>query len=813
MAQSNIQGDIQFEGQGRQGGGGQNLGGQNLGGQGKIVSDPLAGLSASSDFSNFGGTPRRKGKSGNFTRELLITIFTAIPGSLSGILTVYMSMMVAVLAFFYDVNNLFYQGMFIILLTTFFATLPIAILSGFPGVSASVSTTNAVLMGLFIYKLISEQAITYTGLSVEYSGILLSMAVVGMSVSAMYFLVGIFKLSRIFAFAPEVIFATIQVVIAMMMVLMAFSILTGDLIISWPSFVQNFSIEIFNDIRVQFAVGVGVLMSIIMSLFRSHIVLPLLLVAVLAGFYLWGRGFMGMDFQDMVDAGWLLPIGDTDITSFAVSKITINNVVNFNFGGLRDYISDIVVICIVLLINSLEVNRRLEESVEAYTHPAREITAVSFSSFISALTSGFSVHHSSTATTFSNQLGGRRRSAGIAAGIVCCLVAFFALPYIQLIPMPMVAATLICFASLYFIKWLIRGIRNLDFMEYVLIVIALIFTFFLGYNAGLIFGILSGAVVFMLTHSRISGIKRVLSGKVYHSSTERLPQIVKLLDSYGDSILIIQMEATLVYGMMYEITHMVVGRANDHRQNPLGYILLDFSTVRNIDVTVLDQMHGLFEVAEHHDVVIVVCGLHHNHADLFKRVGFFDLRRKLNIKIMPTLDVSLEWCEDDLLSTIGNIDEAIIKFDFETWLSDRLGDEDSYTKLLNYTTEEVLQEGENIAQQYVSADKIYIIKSGSMDVSLEVPNHERVHLRKLKEGALIGELGFYLGIRHNVNVVALEQTVVMVLDRQALAKIAGDDPQLMLALHRMMVIYLSTRVSYVSRMLQVLIASDDASGQ
>ncbi len=800
MAQNSIQGDIQPD---RQAG---------HSGQGRLASDPLAGLSASSDFGNFGGqrSSRRRGNSGGFIRELLITVYNAIPGSLSGILTVYMSMIVAALAFFYDVNSLFYQGMFIILLTTFFATLPIALLSGFPGVSASVSITNAVLMGLFIFKLISDGTITYTGLSVEYSGILLSMTVVGMSVSVMYFLVGVFKLSRIFAFAPEVIFATIQVVIAMMMVLVAFAILTGDLIMSWPDFVKNFSIDVFDDVRVQFAFAVGILMSIIISLFRSHIVLPLLLVSILAGFHVWARGFAGIDTQGLIDAGWLLPIGDTDVTSFAISKITINNLVNFNFAGLRDYISDIVVICIVLLINSLEVNRRLEESVEAYTHPVREITAVSFSSFVSALTSGFSVHHSSTATVFANQLGGRRRSAGIAAGIVCCLVAFFALPYIQMVPMPMVAATLVCFASLYFIKWLIRGIRNLDFMEYVLIVIALIFTFFLGYNAGLIFGILSGAVVFMLTHSRISGIKRVLSGKIYHSSTERLPQIVKLLDSYGDSILIIQLEATLVYGMMYEIIHMVVGRANDNRQNPLGYILLDFSTVRNIDVTVLDQMHGLFEVAEHHDIVIVVCGLHHQHAELFKRVGFFDLRRKLNIKIMSTLDVSLEWCEDDLMNTIGNIDEAIIKFDFETWLADRLGDEDSYTKLLNYTSEEVLQEGENISQQYVSSDKIYIIKSGSMEVSLEVPNHERIHLRKLKEGALIGELGFYLGVRHNVNIVALEQTVVMVIDRPVLAKIARDDPQLMLALHRMMVIYLSTRVSYVSRMLQVLIASDDA---
>ncbi len=788
-------------------------------GQGQVISaapNPTSGLTAGgSQFAVSGNTAQGPSHHASrinhvsLARELFIIIYNALPGSMGGILTVYLSMLVAVLAFFYDVNNLFYQGMFIILLTTFFATIPIALLSGFPGISASVSNTNAVLMGLLIFKMISDGALAYTGNESDYAGILLSMATVGMAVAVMYFLVGVLKLSRIFAFAPEVIFATIQVVIAMMMLLLAFSILTGDLVTEWSVFMNLFSFDIFNDPHIQFAVVVGILMSIVISFFASQLVLPILLIVVLAGFHLWARGFMQMDVQDMIDAGWLLPIGDTDVAGFAISKITLSNLSNYNFGALRAYITDIIVICVVLLINSLEVNRRLEETVEAYTHPTKEITAVSFSSIVSALTSGFSVHHSLHSTVLINQLGARRRSASIFAGLTCGLIAFFGLPYIQLIPLPMIAATLICYASLYFIKWIIRGVRNLDFMEYVLVLIALALTISLGYNAGLIFGILSGAVVFMLTHSRVSGIKRLLSGKLYHSSTERLPQIVKILDAYGDSILIIQLEATLVYGMMYEIIHMVVGRANDKRYNPLGYILLDFSTVRNIDVTVLDQMRGLFEVAEHHDIVIVVCGLHHQHAELFKRVGFFDLRRKLDMKIMATLDVSLEWCEDDLLKTITNIDKSVTSFDFVAWFSERLGDEDAYTKLETFVIEEVLQEGENISQQYAQADKIYFIKSGSLEVSLDIPNHERLHLRKLKEGSLVGELGFYLGVKRNVNIVALEQTVVMTLDRKALAKIARDEPQLMIALHRMMVIYLSTRVSYVSRMLQVLISSDD----
>ena len=784
----------------------------------KTLPDPVAGVASSSGFAGSSSAGQRHGSNRSrqkakkhLLRDMAIIFYNLLPGTLAGFLTVYLSMLIGFLTFFYDINNLFYPGLFIVLLTTCVATLPIALLSGFPGASASVSNTNAVLMGLLVYQLIIDNKLDYSvgGSPEQYFDILLVMATVGISVAVMYFMVGVFSLSRIFSFAPEVIFATIQVVIAMMMVLMAFSVLTGELVIEWSVFINLVSIDYLDDPRIQFALGVGIFMAIVMSMFSSQLVLPILLIFVLFGFHLWARGYLQMDVQDMIDNGWLLTLGNTDVTAFAVSKLTITNLTAFDFSNLRTSLADIIVICTVLLINSLEVTRRLEETVEAYTHPAREITAVSFSSVLSAFTSGFSVHHSLAATVLTNKLGAHKKIAGIMAGVVCGLVAFFGLEYVQLIPIPMVAATLICYALQYFIKWVIRGRRNLDLMEYLLVIVAAIFTFTLGYNAGLIFGLLSGAVVFMLTHSKISGIKRVMSGKLFHSSTERLPQIVKVLDAYGDAILIIQLEATLLYGMMYEIIHMVVGRTNDARYNPLGYILLDFSSVRNLDVTVLDQMNGLFEVAEHHDIVIVVCGLHHNHAELFKKIGFFDLRRRLNMKIMPTLDVSLEWCEDNLLNTIGNIDQKIINFDFDTWLADRLGDEEAALRLQNHVYEEVLQEGENISQQYAQSDKIYFIKSGSVEVSLDMPNHERIHLRKLKEGALIGELGFYLGVRRNVNIIALETTVTMSLDRKSLTKISRDDPVLMLALHRMIAIYLSTRISYVSRMLQVLISSDE----
>ena len=761
------------------------------------------GLNSKADINSIG-----KADDGKTLKNILLTFYSIFPGIVSGIIIAYVTMLVASTAFFYDIENLFYPGMFILLLATCFATVPIALLSQFPGISASISSTNAVLMGLFIFSLLTENKISYDVTTHDYIQISLSMGAVGLSVAVMFFLVGVMRISRIFAFAPEVIFATVQVVIAMMLIVIAYSLLSGEIVTSWPVLLESLSGGFFQYPQTRFALITGLVLALLTSFIKSPILLPILLVLIIIGFYFVMLVFLRTDMQSLVESGWLFSFDNVSIDVFAISKLGFMGISIFDWGVLREHLTDIIVICFVLLIVSLELNRRLEETVETYVHPAHEITATSFASVISAFISGFSVQNSYLPTVVAYRLGGRKRSAGLAAAATCGLIAVFGLPYIYIVPIPLVVAILFYTAMVALIKWLIKGIRNLDFIEYVLVVSALLVTIFLGHNAGLIFGLLSGAVVFMVTHSQISGIKRVLSGKLYHSSTERLTQTVKLLDTYGDTILIIQLEATLVYGMMYEIIHLIVGRNNDTRYNPLGYILLDFSGVRNIDVTVLDQMNGLFDVAENHDILIVICGLHKKHADIFKRIGFLRLRRNLTVKIMPTLDISVEWCEDDLLRTIGRIDDQIVEFNFENWLTERLGDEEMYLQLLPYLQEEILAENENLSQQYAQTNKLYFIKSGSIDVTLDMPNEEKLHLRKLKEGSIIGELGFYLGVKRNVNITALEETSLMTLDRATLVKIATNEAPLMLALHRFIVIYLSSRISYTRRMLQVVLASD-----
>ena len=775
--------------------------------EGIVTGDREAREFVSEDYNNSSETAETK----NPWHEILLTTYSLIPGCLVGFLIVFMTMIVVMVAFFYDVDNLFYLGMFAVLLATCFASIPIALMSQFPGISASVSNSNAVLMGFLIFSLISGNYISYDVAGNDYLEILISMMIVGCSVAFMFFLVGVLRISRIFAFAPEVIFATVQVVIAMMIILITYSLLTNDLTLSWPEFISKVDMAFFQDPKVQYVLAVGIGLAIITSLFSSQLVLPLLLFLNLLGFHLVASGFYQLDIPELISDGWLFPAASNDVQNLFISRLDFESVFAFDVRVLRDNLVDIVVMCFVLLITSLEVNRRLEEAVETYIHPAHEITAASFASVISAFTGGFSVQHSYMPTVLCHRLGARKRSAGLAAAAVCGLMAFFGLKFLYVVPIPLVIATLFNFAILYLVKWLIKGTKNLNIIEYCLVVCALLITFFLGHNAGLVFGLLSGAVVFMLSHSQISGIKRVLNGKLYHSSTERAAEMVRVLDIYGDTIFIIQLEATLVYGMMYEIIHMVVGRNNDSRYNPLGYILLDFSGVRNIDVSVLDQMNGLFDVAEHHNILIVICGLHKQHADMFKRIGFLRLRSNLTIKIMPTLDMSVEWCEEDLIDTLARIDDNMKHFNFDSWLAERLGSEDLAYRLVGYMEEDILQPGEVLLQYHSQSDRLHFIRDGAVDVSVDGTGQEELHLRKLKEGALIGEMGFYLGIKRNIKITALEETHLMSLDRKALVKIAKEEPVLMLSLHRLIVVYLSARIAYVRRMLQVVLSSDTAS--
>ncbi len=89
------------------------------------------------------------------------------------------------------------------------------------------------------------------------------------------------------------------------------------------------------------------------------------------------------------------------------------------------------------------------------------------------------------------------------------------------------------------------------------------------------------------------------------------------------------------------------------------------------------------------------------------------------------------------------------------------------TNLQNLAAEETYQDGQIIFKEGSAGDWIYIIVSGSVEISKEVRGEKRI-IEILHAGEVFGELGFIGGIKRTATARAIGITTLGIIDREFL---------------------------------------------
>ena len=111
--------------------------------------------------------------------------------------------------------------------------------------------------------------------------------------------------------------------------------------------------------------------------------------------------------------------------------------------------------------------------------------------------------------------------------------------------------------------------------------------------------------------------------------------------------------------------------------------------------------------------------------------------------------------------------------------------------------------GKTLMVQGGPADSLLIIRSGRAAVYLE-SNDALLRVKSYAAGTVIGEIGLYHGDARSATVVAEEEVDALMLDRDGLAAMRRDDPQLASALDRAVIMLLSERLDHSNRLLTEL---------
>lgn len=174
------------------------------------------------------------------------------------------------------------------------------------------------------------------------------------------------------------------------------------------------------------------------------------------------------------------------------------------------------------------------------------------------------------------------------------------------------------------------------------------------------------------------------------------------------------------------------------------------------------------------------------------------------IKLFPSLDRGLEWCETQLLQASVDQEAEDATQPLQQELAAVLGSAHTAQRLLAYLESRPVQAGEYLIRQGEEAYEMYFVESGQLTAQIEVAGQEPVRLQMMRGGHVVGELAFFLQQPRTAAVVADEPTTAYCLSQATLSRMQQQDEALALALQQLTIHLLAERVVHLVNVVDAL---------
>lgn len=432
----------------------------------------------------------------------------------------------------------------------------------------------------------------------------------------------------------------------------------------------------------------------------------------------------------------------------------------------------------------------------------RELRVSGLAGIVAGIGGGMVGCISLSRSALSLKAGARTRLSGIWAAAVCLATMLFLRPLLALLPTPLLAGLLLFLGLSMLRQWLWASYFRLPIGEYALVLAIMLVIVVNGLIAGIGFGLLAAACLFVYHYGQIQSIRNLLSGSAYTSNRERSPEETNLVRKRGVTVRALCLQGYIFFGTSSAI--MATCRRLIE-QDGVRYLGLDFRLVQGVDVSSVAAFQKLINIADGLHVTLVFSDLSDNVRQLFDRSALLPDAR---IRLFPDLDHALEWIEDQLLgeSSDGQTSTARLAnaaMDINELLENHFT-QDSIKLLREYCEAVRLQAGEALFQQGDIGEELYMIEEGSVSVLLRGSNGRVTRLRTFGPGTIVGEMALYTKLTRSALVQADAPCRLWKLSAKHVGRMERVDPGLAVQFHAFIVKVLATRLAAANQEIQAL---------
>ncbi len=640
-----------------------------------------------------------------------------------------------------------------------------------------------------ILAIIFSHVISNTPQNTILPTLLITMAITSITVGLVIYLIGFFRAGNFFRFLPYPVLGGLIAGIGFVMAKTSL-----DMMSNTPfGFSQFFHINLI----LPYIIGITFALLLIFTnkKISRPLVLPLfvLIYSILIHFCLWANHITHLQ---AVQSGWLFAAYSH--LSIIPPSLRLSMFDHINWEAIlheMTYLlgfSGVIILILLSNISALEVVEKEKVNLD------NELKITGAGNLISGLVFQGPANLSFTGTLLNKELGGTNRLSGIIASLVCLAILFIFPALFSYLPKAVIGGLLLYFSLKLLFEWTIEGFKKLSHIDYLIVFSIMLIIGYWGFFPGLIIGIMTTCMIFILRYAKINSIRFITSGTDYHSNVIRPLEHQKLLEFDGKAILIYKLQGFLFFGSVKKLVDDINYFITQDIQHELHFLILDFGLVQGADSTAAYSFMRLQNIMNNPELQIIFTGCNNTLTESLKRHKVF--AKHSPIIFFKNLDQGLEWCEDKLLAAMPKAKSAV---SINSILIDLLPEKSHQKILLHYLEKTEVPKNHYLLKQGETGDDLYFVSSGKISVWLETKGSD-ICLSKCGPGTIIGEIGFYLHEQRTSTVHTDTNAVVYKFTAASMKQLEASHPEVALAFHKNMTRVLCMRLTQTDRFLQVL---------
>ena len=634
-----------------------------------------------------------------------------------------------------------------------------------------------------------------------------AMAVSTLASGILFLLLGRFRLGNLVRYMPYPVVGGFMAGIGWLLVQGSFSIVVG-VSLNLTDLPQLLS----SDKILGMAPAVILTVVLLVSLKRwgSVFILPGALALALGSFAAYLL-LTGQSLNDAANGGLLLggmPEGNMLWPVFTSSDLTL-----IRWDVLVSQLPQLCTIPLVSVLSFLLIASGLETTAHSDLDLRHEFYLNGFANLVAG-PGGSQTGY--TALSFS-QLGPRTgsdsRLVGVCASLFAGAATFFGASALGYFPRFILGGMVLFLGISTLIDWAVETRKKVTHLEYALILAILCAIGLFGFLAGVGFGLLMAAIIFVIKYSQLPVVRQDSDATALSSTRQRSVPDQHILRSRGGEVRVLRIMGYLFFGSANILSQSVTGKLQPHSGQTPSHIIIDFAEVDGFDSSAVNCFLRMLQRCAAADCRLIFAAPPTALAEQIRRAA---PQESAALQFLPDLDRALEWCEDEVLKrALAHLEagdgthgrEMLFDLAVDDLLL-HLADAERFEALVEglapWVEPRQAQAGATILRQGDCPGGVFMFVSGQAEEMYRHAGGTAVRLRTLGPGCIAGQANAERGgIPAPGNITALTDCTLAFLSAAALSRLQTEAPATALAFYSLLAAQLESQLAKPA-VLQVL---------